>query len=388
MMIGIALLLEPNGPDAPQFMKYLEEFIELHRHREGDTDQCSKREVKIIELFRAKAKDPTWCATSATGAKRNSTANGAGDGGEGPTAAAPGAASGNATQKLDGQANGAKSSSGAPAAARPGQGNSSSQATAGPQGQGVTNAPPNGTGTSAFQLAQLFGVHSQSPAGGSNHSGDGVTPPPFAGLFNNGGISGMGNNAMGMSMGLGALNGVSVSGNGPSDASAGDLAQSIFDQLGGYEPSFGMLNPTPTDGLSLGAGTGFESGLRTGGGGGTDAVNGGLDLSSWWSSPAASSAAATAPSINIPTTSAMPQQQQQQQQVHAPNTGSGPPQASGDWGLLPWGGLIEAIAQSSHGTEAGVKEEDAVRRTSSSGGGGGGGGGGGPKVESPADGKR
>ena len=73
MMIGISLLLDPNSPEAPEQMAYLDEFIEQHKASDFP-DFCSKREVKIIELFRAKAKDPSWCAATATGARRKADA--------------------------------------------------------------------------------------------------------------------------------------------------------------------------------------------------------------------------------------------------------------------------------------------------------------------------
>ncbi|KAE8207227.1 hypothetical protein CF327_g7390 [Tilletia walkeri] len=67
LIFAVALLQDPRGPDAADFATYLDEFIE--RHRSADrTDAATKREVKIIELFRSKALDPTWCALTATGA--------------------------------------------------------------------------------------------------------------------------------------------------------------------------------------------------------------------------------------------------------------------------------------------------------------------------------
>ncbi|KAK0540236.1 hypothetical protein OC835_000767 [Tilletia horrida] len=67
LIFAVALLQDPRGPDAADFASYLDEFIE--RHRSADrTDAATRREVKIIELFRAKALDPTWCALTATGA--------------------------------------------------------------------------------------------------------------------------------------------------------------------------------------------------------------------------------------------------------------------------------------------------------------------------------
>lgn len=67
LITGIELLLDPTGPDSAELMACLDEFIEKHNRR-AEKDQCSKREVAIIELFRQKAKDPGWCARK--GAKR------------------------------------------------------------------------------------------------------------------------------------------------------------------------------------------------------------------------------------------------------------------------------------------------------------------------------
>ncbi|KAE8198404.1 hypothetical protein CF336_g1701 [Tilletia laevis] len=66
LIFAVALLQDPKGPDAADFATHLDEFIE--RHRSADrTDAATRREVKIIELFRSKALDPTWCALTATG---------------------------------------------------------------------------------------------------------------------------------------------------------------------------------------------------------------------------------------------------------------------------------------------------------------------------------
>ncbi|KDN53457.1 hypothetical protein K437DRAFT_260666 [Tilletiaria anomala UBC 951] len=73
MMIGVALLLDPNSSEAPELLAILDEFIEQHRASDL-ADFCSKREVKIIELFRAKAQDPSWCAATATGARKRANA--------------------------------------------------------------------------------------------------------------------------------------------------------------------------------------------------------------------------------------------------------------------------------------------------------------------------
>ncbi|CAE6342058.1 unnamed protein product [Rhizoctonia solani] len=55
MILGIALLLNPAGPNAAELRGYLDDFIQLHASQ--TTDVTSSREVKIIQLFRAKADD-------------------------------------------------------------------------------------------------------------------------------------------------------------------------------------------------------------------------------------------------------------------------------------------------------------------------------------------
>lgn len=367
MMIGIALLLDPNGSEAPDFLSYLDEFIELHKHREGEADQCSKREVKIIELFRAKARDPTWCATSATGASKRT-------------------AGGDAKGKAD---------DGSPKAAR-------SKDAASKRGSSQDTGTA-GVGTAAFSSAMLLGNGgsksnaSQLARAGSVNTSESTTPPPFAGLF--GGTAGA--SAPGLALGT-------VSTGTTSDA-ATDLAQSIFDQLGGFEPSFGMLNPTPNDALNFNAGSGLGFGpSHTSNSMGFDSAAG-FDLASYFNTPppgsggpspsvTATAQTSTAPtssgmarssanSINIPATSSSEQsgipnfQPSAHPHLRALNTSGsfnsfGVPTSSApgngangkagdlsaggaanataapsDWGLLPWGGLIEAIAQSSHGMD-------------------------------------
>ncbi|CDW97787.1 hypothetical protein [Sporisorium scitamineum] len=378
MMIGIALLLDPNGPEAPDFLSYLDEFIELHKHREGEADQCSKREVKIIELFRAKARDPTWCATSATGASKKVA------GGEGSSKGKGGQAGGTGSSKGSGRSKDAT-----------GKRESSREGTA-------------GVGTAAFSSAMLLGgnkpSNSQLARAGSVNTTDSITPPPFAGLF--GGSTGA--SAPGLALGT-------VSTGTTSDA-ATDLAQSIFDQLGGYEPSFGMLNPTPNDALNFNAGSGLGFGpSHTSNSMGFDSAAG-FDITSYFNTPppgssgpspnvTAKAVTSNAPptsglgrsstsSINIPATSSehsgIPNfQPSAHPHLRALNTpggfngfngssaddsiragdGSGLNGAGGglnsagggggpgDWGLLPWGGLIEAIAQSSHAAAADVNDD-------------------------------
>ncbi|KAG8733462.1 hypothetical protein FRC12_018879 [Ceratobasidium sp. 428] len=56
MILGIALLLNPAGPNAAELRGYLDDFIQLHANHAAH-DATSAREVKIIQLFRAKADD-------------------------------------------------------------------------------------------------------------------------------------------------------------------------------------------------------------------------------------------------------------------------------------------------------------------------------------------
>ena len=370
MMIGIALLLDPNGPEAPDFLSYLDEFIELHKHREGEDDQCSKREVKIIELFRAKARDPTWWATSAAGASKKTT------GADGTTSKGKG-------EKGDASTKGGRKDA-------PARRETTSEGTA-------------GVGTAAFSSAMLLGNTgskgngSQLARAGSVNTTESITPPPFAGFFS--GTSGA--PAAGLALGT-------VSTGATSDATT-DLAQSIFDQLGGYEPSFGMLNPTPNDALNFNSGSALGFGpSHTSNSMGFDSAAG-FDLASYFNTPppgssgpspnvtanALSSSSAqqgsglgrsSTNSINIPATSSsegsgipnfQPSAYPHLRALNTPGSfnglggqggaggdsngrtgdassanGSGTATGvPGDWGLLPWGGLIEAIAQSSHGID-------------------------------------
>ncbi|CAE6442569.1 unnamed protein product [Rhizoctonia solani] len=55
MILGIALLLNPAGPNAAELRGYLDDFIQLHASQSSDV--TSSREVKIIQLFRARADD-------------------------------------------------------------------------------------------------------------------------------------------------------------------------------------------------------------------------------------------------------------------------------------------------------------------------------------------
>ncbi|EPQ30334.1 uncharacterized protein PFL1_01860 [Pseudozyma flocculosa PF-1] len=476
MMIGIALLLNPNGPEAEDFLSFLDEFIEHHRNRGtggGDTDQCTKREVKIIELFRAKARDPTWCATSGAAADRRESA--AKQDAADSAAAAVAAASANAASS-GGNAAGASAGRGQASTDKGGRNGTPARSASQPSSEdqvnglqhwinrkGQTNphsealsrvfdAGSNG-GARAFNIAQFFGNPSAAPlpagmasvngngtgAAGpsSTHSGEGVTPPPFTGLLAQNGLA-LGAGAMGM-----GLSGVNMS-SATSNETQGDLAQSIFDQLGGLENSLGMLNPTSSEGLNgLGYGTGTD-GMQSSVGFDPSV----FDLSTFWSTQNGSSAATEASSVNglggtaaamesspqTPMTSgavlgATPGVVSGSASINIPasvnaydgsaggpngqgggstpsssapsfrpvahphlralqaaaangtlnaqhlqslgpdalanlaaqgagssgdqgQNGAGSTGGVGDWGLLPWGGLIEAIAQSSHGIES------------------------------------
>ncbi|CAE6437115.1 unnamed protein product [Rhizoctonia solani] len=54
MILGIALLLNPAGPNAAELRGYLDDFVQLHAQT---ADVTSSRELKIIQLFRARADD-------------------------------------------------------------------------------------------------------------------------------------------------------------------------------------------------------------------------------------------------------------------------------------------------------------------------------------------
>ncbi|CEH11808.1 transcription factor [Ceraceosorus bombacis] len=71
LVAGIQLLLEPNSPDAPELHAALDDFLALKSNEPADTSQCTKREVAIIQLFQAKSRDPSFCAATATGAGRS-----------------------------------------------------------------------------------------------------------------------------------------------------------------------------------------------------------------------------------------------------------------------------------------------------------------------------
>lgn len=67
LIAGIELLLDPSGPNAAELHEYLDAFLNQST-KAADPSQCTKRELAIIKIFKAKATDPSWCAATATGA--------------------------------------------------------------------------------------------------------------------------------------------------------------------------------------------------------------------------------------------------------------------------------------------------------------------------------
>lgn len=68
LIAGIELLLEPNGTNSKELHEYLDNFLSTST-KTADPSQCTKRELAIIKIFKAKATDPTWCAAKATGGR-------------------------------------------------------------------------------------------------------------------------------------------------------------------------------------------------------------------------------------------------------------------------------------------------------------------------------
>ncbi|KAG8722266.1 hypothetical protein FRC08_004891 [Ceratobasidium sp. 394] len=56
MVLDVALLLNPAGPNAAELRSYPDDFIQIHASQSAK-GVASAREVKIIQLFRAKADD-------------------------------------------------------------------------------------------------------------------------------------------------------------------------------------------------------------------------------------------------------------------------------------------------------------------------------------------
>lgn len=216
LITGIELLLDPTGPDAAEMMATLDEFIEKHNRR-AEKDQCSKREVAIIELFRTKAKDPSWCARKA--AKRANMRGG--------------------TQQVPAD---------------------------GSVDTGANQAPRPGP----------FAPVADSPTSGV----PGRMTPGVAGA------NGAANNSPGTATGLPNLN-------LPATLNQQELAQSIFDTLGGGLDQFGLSsslaaktgnghsNLNPSDGTTTFGGIGGP-GMSLPGEGSGDMSVGAADYSSFW----------------------------------------------------------------------------------------------------------
>lgn len=68
LIAGIELLLDPNSSNAAELHETLDDFLSSS-DKAADPSQCTKRELAIIKIFKAKAIDPTWCAATATGGK-------------------------------------------------------------------------------------------------------------------------------------------------------------------------------------------------------------------------------------------------------------------------------------------------------------------------------
>lgn len=71
LIAGIELLLDPKGSNAAELHEMLDDFLD-NAIKVSDHSQCTKRELAIIKIFKAKALDPTWCAATATGGKGTS----------------------------------------------------------------------------------------------------------------------------------------------------------------------------------------------------------------------------------------------------------------------------------------------------------------------------
>lgn len=344
MMIGIALLLDPNSSEAPDLITYLDEFIEKHRHAETQ-DQCSKREVKIIELFRTKAKDPTWCAATATGGQKpNNGSNEVSAGSNGQMVLLPNIArvlgSGSGVPPPSGSSAGDGLASGSEAASGNGlpgldqvsgsemwnnsNGNENQESTTSSAGNGQTSQQFNNMPQSNI-LPPIFGSSMQNGGGGGSNNSDGITPPSNQPWSNNGF-------------------------NDSSNANNSDLAQSLFDQLGLFD-QFGMMANGPAGGEISNVGGGNDTTAGSGGIGAGNSFdlfgkNNGFDLSSpgLWeyneNNFNGNGGNGGVEMNNVGSGSSIPM------------TGAGPSRLSFDSTpnsnsneMVPWGGLIEAISQ-------------------------------------------
>lgn len=97
LIAGIELLLDPSGPNAAELHEVLDDFLN-HSTKFADPSQCTKRELAIIKIFKAKALDPSWCAAnSSTLTKGSSSAM---------TSSSPGQQPGTAIKSGDSNARG------------------------------------------------------------------------------------------------------------------------------------------------------------------------------------------------------------------------------------------------------------------------------------------
>ncbi|MCO5585337.1 hypothetical protein L7F22_039270 [Adiantum nelumboides] len=77
LIAGIELLLDPSGSNATELHDVLDDFLS-HSTKFADPSQCTKRELAIIKIFKAKAMDPSWCAANSSTVKNGASAMGAG----------------------------------------------------------------------------------------------------------------------------------------------------------------------------------------------------------------------------------------------------------------------------------------------------------------------
>ncbi|PWN30843.1 hypothetical protein BDZ90DRAFT_248479 [Jaminaea rosea] len=318
LITGIELLLDPTGEDAEELMACLDEFIEKHNRR-AEKDQCSKREVAIIELFRQKAKDPSWCARK--GAKKATVAAGGQP-----------SRSGARTQPGDGSAD-------------------SQQGTAGQSGgpfARMMDSPAPGSSAAA-------GKHGAS-ASGSSGSGSVTTPHGGALLPSASSIPSFNPQELAQSIfdtlggGMDQFNLTSAlqqQNKGRSTGAAGADGTNPFGGIAGP----GMALPEDLSGIGAnGAGGNFYDSLWGGGAGGgeysgalTPAMNGGAVSGS--NQPWANSSAFTNSGAGGSAAS-------QVAGASPASSGGGGNLSNMDWSadsLMPWGAMIEAIAMQKPG---------------------------------------
>ncbi|PWN34350.1 uncharacterized protein FA14DRAFT_161772 [Meira miltonrushii] len=76
LIAGIELLLDPSSPNAAELHAVLDDFLS-HSTKFADPSQCTKRELAIIKIFKAKAMDPSWCAANSSTLKNGASATAA-----------------------------------------------------------------------------------------------------------------------------------------------------------------------------------------------------------------------------------------------------------------------------------------------------------------------